>query len=86
MYGRVVQMNPTEIVSVPSTATCQLSPASGQSRLCVCARRVPGGAHVLDPLPRMFQIDVDDGTVDVRLDLGMGIVSTMLLVEGEANR
>ena len=35
-------------------------------------------------LPRMFQIDVNDGTVDVRLGRGMGIVSTMVLVQGEA--
>ena len=86
MYVRVVQITPTEIMTVLSLAACQLSPASGQSRLRVCARRVRGGAHVLDPLPRIFQIDVNDGTVDGRLERGMDIVSTMLLVQGENNR
>ena len=36
LYGRVVQVTPTEIVTVPSLAACQLSPASGLSRLRVC--------------------------------------------------
>ena len=47
-YGRVVAISADEIVTHPSLAECSISPASGQSRLRVCARRVPAGAHVLD--------------------------------------
>ena len=52
----------------------------------VCARRVPAGSHVLDALPRLFPIDVNDGHVDAKLYRRMGIVSTMLLVQGHGSR
>ena len=65
-YGRVVTITADEIVTFPSLAECSISPASGQSRLRVCARRVPAGLHVFDALPRMFPIDVNDGHVDVK--------------------
>ena len=85
-YGRVVTITADEIVTYPSLAKCSLSPASGQSRLRVCARRVPAGSHVLDALPRLFPIDVNDGHVDAKLYRRMGIVSTMLLVQGHDSR
>jgi len=67
-------------------AECSIGPASGKSRLRVCARRVPAGAHVLDALPRLFPIDVNDGHVDAKLYRRMGIVSTVVLVQGQDTR
>ena len=85
-YGRVVAISADEIVTYPGLAECSISPASGQSRLRVYARRVPVGSHVIDALPCLFPIDLNDGHVDAKLHRRMGIVSTMLLVPGHDTR
>ena len=84
MAGRAP--TPTLIEGVGTNVTFSISPASGQSRLRVCARRVPAGSYVLDALPRLFPIDVNDGHVDAKLHRRMGIVSTMVLVQGHGTR
>ena len=85
-YRRVVAISEDAIVTYPRLAECSISPVSGQSRLRVCARRVPAGSHVIDALPRFFSIDVNDGYVDAKLHRRMGFVSTMLLAQGHDTR
>ena len=85
-YGRVVFISPDEIRTHPSMADCSIVPTSGRSRLRVCARRVPSGPFVINPLPHLFPVDVNDGHVDAKLDRRMGAPSTMTLVQGHDPR
>ena len=85
-YGRVVFISPDEIRTHPSMADCSIVPTSGRSRLRVCARRVPSGPFVINPLPHLFPVDVNDGHVDAKLDRRMGAPNTMKLVQGHDPR
>ena len=85
-YGRVIFISATEIRTHPSMSDCSIAPTSGMSRLRVCARRVPSGPFVLDPLPLLYPVDVNDGYVDAKLDRRMPPPSTMNLVHGDDPR
>ena len=85
-YGRVIFISADEIRTHPSMSDCSIVPTSGMSRLRVCARRVPSGPFVIDPLPLLYPVDVNDGYVDAKLDRRMGAPSTMALVQGHDPR
>ena len=85
-YGRVIKISEDEIITHPSLSDCSISPRSGNSRFRVCARRVPCGPFVVNKLPLLFPIDLNDGQCDVHVNRHMGIVTTMLLVHGHDTR
>ena len=85
-YGRVIFISADEIRTHPSMSDCSIVPTSGMSRLRVCARRVPSGPFVIDPLPLLYPVVVNDGYVDAKLDRRMPPPSTMNLVQGDDPR
>ena len=69
----MIKISEDEIITHPSLSDCSISPRSGNSRFRVCARRVPCGPFVVNKLPLLFPIDLNDGQCDVNVNSRLGV-------------